>query len=389
MTTVPDGPDVIVGRTDIDSYAAFPSDGAELLDQLRSGMDTRTAQRWYERRFGEPVDLADFLDTLRQLEFLREHDEPQPGEHRRSPRWQRLGRAAFSLPALLGYAALIGYAIVLSVRMPWLRPNYANFFFTPSILLMELGVFFGQIPGIWLHETLHALAGRRLGIPSRLRLGNRLYQLVVETHLNGLWSVSRRRRYLPLLAGMLGDLVWYAVLTILAGVTDPLGLPYAFPGAFLRALAVGTLLRFAWQFSFYLQTDVYQVLVTALRCVDLHATSKEYLANRVNHLLGRPERYDETRWHPRDRQVARWYVYLFGVGYLLTIGTVIWIGVPTVVRVLAGVFDRLAQGASFSPGFLDACLAVVLNLIPPAIVAVLVIRRRLTAHRARSERTIT
>jgi hypothetical protein len=386
---MPDGPDVIVGRADIDSYAAFPLDGAELLDRLRSGMDIEAARQWYEQRFGEPVDLDDFLDTLRQLEFLRNEDEPRFVVHQQPPRWQRLGRAMFSLPALLVYAALIAYAIILSIRVPWLRPNYANFFFTPSILLMELGVFFGQIPGIWVHETLHALAGRRLGVPSKLRLGNRLYELVVETHLNGLWSVPRGRRYLPLLAGMLGDLVWYALLTILADVTDPLGLPYAFPGALLRALALGTLLRFAWQFSFYLRTDVYQVLVTVLRCVDLHTTTKEYLANRVNRLLGRSARYDEELWHPRDRQVARWYVSLFGVGYLLTLGTLVWIGIPTVARVLAGVIGRLAEGAGLSPRFLDACLTVTVNLIPPAIVAVLVIRRRLATRRSCSDRTTT
>ncbi|HEV3357781.1 MAG TPA: hypothetical protein VG247_13390 [Pseudonocardiaceae bacterium] len=354
LTLVPDGPDVIIGRTDIDSYAAFPADGAELLDVLRSGMDTERAGRWYEERYGEPVDLADFVDTLRELEFLREEGEPEAPGSAEPPRWQRLGRAAFSPLALLIYAALIGYAIFLSVRDPWLRPHYQNFFFTRSVLLVELGVFFGQIPGIWVHETLHALAGRRLGVPSRLRLGNRLHQLVVETHLNGLWSVPRRRRYLPLLAGMLGDLLWYALLIILADVTDPVG-------AYLRALALGTLLRFAWQFCFYLQTDVYQVLVTALRCVDLHTTTKEYLANRISGLLGRPPRHDEQRWHPRDRQVARWYVYLFGVGYLVTIGMLVWIGIPTVVHALAtGGFGTVA-----------------VNLVPPAIVAVLVVRRRL------------
>ena len=352
LTLVPDGPDVIVGRTDIDSYAAFPTDGAELLNQLRSGMDTERAARWYEERYGEPVDLADFLDTLRDLEFLREEGEPEALARSEPPRWHRLGRAAFSPLALLVYAALVGYAIFLSVRDPWLRPHYQNFFFTPSILLVELGVFFGQLPGIWLHETLHALAGRRLGVRSRLRLGNRLHQLVVETHLTGLWSVPRRRRYLPLLAGMLGDLVWYALLIILAA---------AFADPFPRALALGTLLRFAWQFCFYLQTDVYQVLVTALRCVDLHTTAKEYLANRVSRLLGRPPRHDEDGWHPRDRQVARCYVYLFGVGYLVTIGMLVWIGIPTVVHVL-----------------LDGdFLTVAVNLVPPAIVAVLVIRRRI------------
>jgi hypothetical protein len=53
------------------------------------------------------------------------------------------------------------------------------------------------------------------------------------------------------------------------------------------------------------------------------------------------------------------------------------------------VIGRLAEGAGFSPRFLDACLTVTVNLIPPAIVAVLVIRRRLATRRSRSDRTTT
>lgn len=379
---MPDGPDVIVGRRDIDTYAAFPADGAELLRRLQAGADVDEAGRWYEERYGEAVDMADFLQTLRDLKFVCSPGERDAPVATGRPGWQRLGRIAFSWPAWLLYLGICGFALYLMFRIPYVRPRYENLFFAPSLLLMELGLFFGQVPGIFFHEAMHALAGRRLGVPTRLELGNRLYILVFETHLNGLWSVPRRSRYLPLLAGMVADLVWCSLLTVLAWLTGADAGPYAFPGAFFLALALSTLLRLAWQFYFYLRTDVYQVFVTALHCVDLHRTTKEYLANGTHRLLRRAAPYDEERWHPRDRQVARWYVYLFGFGYLFTLGMLGWIVVPVTVKVLSGIVTRLLTGVAFSAQFLDGCLTLALNLVPLAVVAAMALRRRRARRKA-------
>lgn len=375
LTLVPDGSDVVVGRRDIESYASFPADGAALLRRLQAGTSVVEAGRWYRERYGTAVDMTDFVETLRDLKFARSPGEPEAAPVRR-PRWQRLGQVAFSRPAWLAYAGICGWALVLMVEFPHLRPSYESLFFTPSLLLMELGLILGQLPGLLFHEAMHALAARRRGIASRLRISNRFHVLVFETRLNGLWSLPRRYRYLPLLAGMGSDLVWFALLVILARLTNPQGLSYAFPGAFFQALAVSTLLRLCWQFYFYLRTDVYEVFVTALRCVDLHQTTKELLANRIHRLRRRPPPHDEERWHPRDRQVARWYVYVFGLGYLLSLAMVVWFFIPAMARVLSGIATRLFTGAEFDGWFVDGCLAFLVNVVPLVAVAVLVLRRR-------------
>jgi hypothetical protein len=257
LTMVQDGTDVIVGRADIDTYAVFPADGAELLRRLRAGVGVTEAGRWYLERYGEPVDMAGFLATLRELEFLR-----VPGDRVADAgpqRWQRLGQAAFSWPAWSVYGVVVGWALGLLVADQVLRPDHESFFFTPSLLVMELGLLFGQLPGILFHEAMHTLAGRRLG--------NRLHLLVFETDRNGLWSVPRGRRYLPLLAGLLGDVLWWSVLTILAWLTGTDG----FPGAYFLALALATLLRLFWQFYFYPRTDVYFLNVVPLVIVAIMA----------------------------------------------------------------------------------------------------------------------
>jgi hypothetical protein len=45
---------------------------------------------------------------------------------------------------------------------------------THYMSVLTLAMFFGQLPLILLHESAHALAGRRLGVPSRLSIGRRL-----------------------------------------------------------------------------------------------------------------------------------------------------------------------------------------------------------------------
>src|SRR5690348_11927388 len=100
LTFVADGEDVVIGRPDTDSYAVFPDSGAALLHRLRDGLSPAAGARWYEDTYGEEVDMADFLDTLRELDFVADGGgagAPEPDAAGVSWRW--LGRAAFSAPA--------------------------------------------------------------------------------------------------------------------------------------------------------------------------------------------------------------------------------------------------------------------------------------------------
>lgn len=368
LTFVEDPPDMVIGRTDIDSFASFPVEGALLLKQLEDGSDPERAVSWYEEQYGEPIDMADFLDTLRDLQFLREDPTAEAVPARTSLLWQQVGTALFSPLAWVVYIGLFLYCGYLLIRFPYLFPNYKDVFFSPFLLVIELGLFFAQLPLILIHECFHVLAGKRLGVSSSLGIGRRLYIVVFETYLTGLWSVPRRKRYLPFLAGMLADLLLYSLFTILASLTYAPDQPYAFPGAFFLALAFATLLRFIWQFYFYLQTDIYYVVSNALRCIDLQKTTQAFLWNRVYRLFGRVDKMqDESEWHPRDRQIAPWYALFFGVGCLFTIGTLLLIGFPTTVRVLATIFAKVFVHNTLDPTFWDSSIFLLLNLLQASV----------------------
>lgn len=372
LTFLDEGKEVTVGRPDVDSYAVLPADGAALLRQLVTGLPPRQAAEWYEATFGDRVNMDEFVAALSELDFLRTGEaEPSPI---RPVRWTRLGRALFSPVAWVVYAALVGSCALAVTHSPVLAPHYRNIFFTRYVTIIELTLFVGQFPLLLVHESFHALAGRRLGLRSRLSLGRRLYYLVFETALDGLVTVPRRKRYLPMLAGMVADVLVFCALTLVAGGTlDADGQPSA-TGRVCLALAFMTVLRFVWQFYFYLQTDVYHAICTAMGCVDLQTTARRTLRNRVNRLLRRPGRLlDESAWHPRDRAVARWYSWLLVVGYAASIVTLLVAVIPTARRFLTGVFDRFVH-PSTAAGLTDSAVFVALNVLQ--VVALVWIARR-------------
>jgi hypothetical protein len=373
LTFLDEGEEWTVGRPDTDEYCVLPADGAALLKELAGGSAPSAAARWYAETYGETVDMAEFLAAMDELEFIAPEGQAPVGGS--GPvRWQRLGRAVFSVPAWIGYAALLGAAGTAMARHHELVPHYQNLFFTRYLTVVLLVGFFGQFPLILLHESFHILAGRRLGLRSRLGIGRRLYFVVVETSMPGLVAVPRRKRYLPILAGMLADLLVIAALTLLAGATlRPDGSLPLF-GATCLAMAFAVVPRFLWQFYFYLQTDLYLVVVTVLGCVDLQRTARRTVANRVNRLLGRLDKVaDESRWHPRDRAVARWYSWLLVAGYGFSTGTLLVIGLPTVWKAFSTAWHHLDAGLV---AVADSLVFVVITLGQLVFAGVLALRQR-------------
>ncbi|MFD5088570.1 hypothetical protein ACFWOG_38930 [Kitasatospora sp. NPDC058406] len=370
-----EGDEVTVGSPETDTYAVLPADGAELVRMLADGVTPREAARRYEAEHGESVDIADLVEALVDLDLVRSADAP--AEESAPVRWQRLGRAVFSRPALIGYALVTALAVVEMIRVPRLVPRIDNLFFSSSYTLVVLMLFFGQAPLLALHEAFHALAGRRLGLRSRLSVGRRLVYLVLETSLDGLVSVPRRKRYLPIMAGMLADVLAIAVLTLVADATHGAARGVA---SVCLAVAYATTLRLAWQGFFYLRTDLYVLLSTLLGSVNLHAAATDVLRNAVRRGTGRTP-LDLSVHHPVDRRAARWYAWLMVVGYAFTLTVFAGVVVPTAYRLLHDMWLRLTGHAS-AAGRLDSLVLMVLTLAQTGAVVVLAARERRAARSA-------
>jgi hypothetical protein len=379
LTFLEEGDEVTIGRVDTGSYIVLPSEGAELLRQLEAGRSQRQAAEWFADTYGEQADVADFVAGLGEVGFLR-----TPGDvaDAGAPvRWQRLGKAVFSPAGGVCLIALIGLWCALMIRYPAFVPSYRQIFFSRYLTIIELVTFLGQIPLVLLHEGAHALAGRRLGLPTKLSVGRRLYYIVFETSMDGLVGVERRKRYLPMLAGMLTDLAVCAVLTGFAWLTMGPGGQPTVAGQVALALVLTTLVRIVWQFYFYLETDLYFIAVTVMRCVDLSTVARQMLRNRFRRLLRTGQApADETQWHPRDRAVARWYSWLMLAGYGFSLGSLVVV-VPAARRMVSLCIAEFRAGQPAHEA--DACVFLALNVAQVIVIASLMVRER--SRRAKNE----
>src|SRR5262249_33242492 len=258
--------------------------------------------------------------------------------------------------------AIVVAALIAMVRRPDLAPAYQHLFFTRSSLtILTLGIVLGQVPWMLLHEASHALAGRRLGLNSKLGFGRRCYYLVFTTALDGLVAVPRRKRYLPMLAGILLDVLVVATLTLAAGALAGTGGFGALVYKLFLCMAFGVVLRLAWQFYFFLRTDLYFLASTVLGCNDLQTVSRQLLTNRLNRLLGRGRHVvDESTWTPRDRAVAGWYSWLMVGGYAFLTALIFTAMIPAAVRVTEIAAHRLTKDLSVLSG-LDFVVFLTLN----------------------------
>jgi hypothetical protein len=263
-----------------------------------------------------------------------------------------------------------------------LRPTYHNIFFSDYYMVIQVGLFLAAIPLLFLHESFHALAGRRLGVRSRLRIGRRLYFIVLETSLDGLVAVPRRRRYLPIVAGLLADVLGIAACTIGADLTRHADGTLSGLGRFLLAVAFAALLRVVWQFFLYLRTDVYVLVSTVLGCVDLHGAALQMVRNRVRRLFGKSET-DESALHPVDRKVARWYSWLVVVGYTASLTTFVLAGAPVLYRFATGVIGRLTGDGVPTAQLLDSIVFGGVAIAQCAVLGWLMVRERVRARRDR------
>jgi hypothetical protein len=373
LTYLTEGDDVTVGRADIDSYGVFPPDGAELVRRLEEGRSPNEAAQWYESQYGEAVDIGEFLEVLEELDLLVPYGEDAATTQ--AVGWQRLGRALFSPPAWVAYGLIVVAAVTEMVRDHSVIPRYQHLFFTRSSLtVLTLGIVLGQVPWMLMHESFHALAGRRLGLNSKLSIGRRFYYVVFVTSLDGLVAVPRSRRYLPMLAGMVSDVVAAAALTLGGAALASSGGVGALASRLLLSMAFGVVMRLAWQFYFFLRTDLYFLATTVLGCNDLQGASRGYLANWVNTRLRRRSRLvPADTWTPRDVAVSRWYSWLMVGGYGVLTFVIVTVMAPTAVRIVEIVVRKLQHQHSFF-GIADLVVFLILNFSELAIAGYLAVR---------------
>jgi putative peptide zinc metalloprotease protein len=219
---------------------------------------------------------------------------------------------------------------------------------------------------IFLHEFAHLLAARAQGVKSRIGISNRLWILVAETDMTGLWAIPSRKRYLPVLAGPLLDSFSAAVLFFVL-VAEGNGLFALAPPVdqCVRALIFIYLFRLLWQCYLFVRTDFYYVITTFFGCKSLMADTQVFIRNLYWRAVRSPKSVDQSAIPLRERRVIRMYSVLWVLGRGVAFFSLFFITLPILFRYLNNARMALQQGyGGDSYQLIDSVAVGALNLIP-------------------------
>lgn len=386
FTRQADSEEIVIGRSDTVVFLALPPDAVEILDHLADGKTVGQTQAIYQAKYGEIPDMEDFLGLLEQKGFVKPQCAPAlplafpgigspssvSGQPRSPVRFhfanfpQPLAQMIYSRPMLVGASLIIGLALVAVAIDPALIPGWDALLFTEHLTLMRLSLALLTYTTIFLHEMAHLVAARAVGVSSRLGISHRLWVLVAETDMTGVWAVPKNQRYLPFLAGPLLD-VFSASAIILVTWATMYGW-ISLPRGILRlaqAMLLVYLLRLLWQCYFFVRTDFYYVIANAFKCKNLMHDTQVFLRNQLMGLIRSGRIINQAHIPAAEMRVIRWYAVVWIAGRILAFSTLIFITAPLIYNYALIIGAAFARGYTADPyAFVDALVMGALFFTP-------------------------
>jgi putative peptide zinc metalloprotease protein len=375
-----EGEDVIIGRAETGVFLAVPAEAVELLDYLAKGRSIGDAEDLYREKYGETPDLVEFLELLEKKGIVAGKngsaaargaiEQPVVRLHYHFADFpQAIAQLLFGRTALILYSLLIALAVLLVVLNPRLASGPADLYFSDHRTISWTIVAIFSYAALFLHELGHLIAARAKGVNSRIGIGHRLWYLVAETDLTGLWTLPKKDRYMPMLAGIVVDAVSGSFLVFLLYAVDQrwLLLPM-FMARLVRAMIFTYLLRIVWQCFFFIRTDLYFIIATICNCRNLLKDTEVFLRNKLGRLLSFIRRVDQSAIPSAEFRIIRMYAFFWIAGRIAAFTVLFAITLPIAGRYIKSVAGAFSTGYSANPAnFIDALLLAGYFLLPLTI----------------------
>lgn len=374
-----EGEDVIIGRPETGVFLAIPPEAVEVLDHLAEGRTVGEVFDLYQEKYGEAPDMEDFLGLLEEKGIVRpatqNGNQPAAPAARKQPGRlkyhfsgfpETLAKRIFGWPALAVGATVAILAVAAVVRHPSLAAGPRSLYFPDHRTLSWTILIAASYATLFVHELGHLVAARALGINSRMGIGHRLWYLVAETDLTGLWSVPKQKRYLPLISGTLVDAFSGALLILLLfGQEEHWFTLSTLVTRLLRAMVFTYLARVVWQCFLFIRTDFYYVIANFFNCKNLLGDTEAFLRNQLARVIHGIRMVDQSGVPEAERRVVRVYAWFWVAGRVAALAALIMITIPLAGRYITNLAAAFKTGYSANPGnFIDAVLLSSYFLIP-------------------------
>jgi putative peptide zinc metalloprotease protein len=349
FTQHPDGEDVTIANATQSAFLSVPSAAVDILISLAAGKTVGEAQALYELQYGERPDIADFLDVLESEGFVAAKADSHleaalsplatgtaaptltatPQRYHFESISSDVARRICSRPVLLGCGLLTGLGLALSTLDPSLLPSPSSMVFQHNLTLMSLAVVAFVFFTVFLHEMGHLVAARAAGVPARLGISHRLWYMVAETDMTGIWMVPKRQRYLAFLAGPLIDVVSAsALITVLAAGRHGWVTVNTTVTVLCQAWLFTYLVRLLWQCYLFVRTDFYYVIATIFNCKSLMQDTEIFVRNQLARFVPSMRHVDQCAIPPGEMRVIRCYALIWLGGRVVAFATLFLITMP-------------------------------------------------------------
>jgi putative peptide zinc metalloprotease protein len=367
-----DGEETILGRSDTGVFLVIPTEALELLDELAAGKTVGETGKIFQERHGDLPDMEDFLCALeeRGLVELWTSERPTRGPEPRRFHFAKfpetLARKIFGPASIILSASLIVIALIMLGVDRSVLPNRNALYFQQNLTLTTVLVFSVHHAALLVHEMAHLVAARAVGVSSRLSIGHRLWILVAQADMSGLWAVPREKRYLPLLAGPLVDAASSALLVILLfGSRHGWWTISTTAEAMISAILFIYILSLLWQCFFFVRTDLYYVLSNYFGCKNLMGDTEALLRIWLGRLLPLLPYRDPLQIPERELRVVKVYTGIWLLGRALAFAALVFIYIPLMWHYIITIARTLAAGYGADQyAFVDALVTTVIVITP-------------------------
>jgi putative peptide zinc metalloprotease protein len=375
------GGSVVVGRVDTGQFIELPALGMQIIDELRAGSRVADVEDSLLDQ-GIQLDVAGFAAQLREVGFIRAIDGvPDPDAPAARPpslAWLKPGHVQW-LFTRLTYALcllIVAAAVAACVLDSRIRPRYSDIFISADTSVVLVGSTAIFLAVVALHEFAHLASARASGVPARISFGTRLYSLVAQTDVSGMWAASGPERLRTYLAGMGLDVVLASILILVrsaAGADNP-------ADHVLAASVVIIIVGVAGQFQLFMRTDIYFVAAHVLKARNLFEDASVQLLHMLRSVLRRASSEHPLSQLPSaERRVVKTYAAIMITGTAGALAVFAAYLLPALVTLLIRGGQRLAAGigAGDVPMAVDGGVTLLVEGGTEVLVVVLMLKSRM------------
>jgi len=278
----------IVGRKDVGEYINVPSVAIEAIELLKKGYRIIDAEDKLSQKYNEEIGVLDFIDTCKEVGFLKEIDNKvieeestNKVEDQLSFITPKIAKFFFNKYSWMAYFAMFIYSLGIYLMVPSTVPRIRDFLFHDSMTVVVVVGLISMWGLIYIHELGHLIASRAHNTESKVKFGRSGMYLVIETIIPNIWTTDKKARNEIFLAGLAFNSIMLSltltlvalsesgVISIGAGLTD-----------YLRFICIINVWSFITQPLIFTKSDLYYLLNNQLNCSDLHGNTALYIKQK-------------------------------------------------------------------------------------------------------------